>query len=225
MKPAAGSPSTAAVRLVAYSDYLCPWCFNASVRLRRLEREFAGDVAVEWRAFLLRPRPRSSDGAGDGGRALEKFVRYTQSWLRPAAEPDAGRFRVWETTEGPPAWSMPPHVIAKAAARLGADARARVHDRLLEAYFAENRDITTDANLSAIWRDAELPADALPDTADESLVAEVWDEYRAAIERGITGVPAVRLAGEDPYLVGAQPYELYERWVTRKLEAGARGVG
>ena len=29
-------------------------------------------------------------------------------------------------------------------------------------------------------------------------------------------------AGEDPYLIGAQPYELYERWVTRQLEA-ARG--
>lgn len=205
------------VTLVAYSDYLCPWCFNASVRLRRLEAEFAGAVTVEWRSFLLRARPRTDDG--DPDRALEKFMRYTQSWLRPAAEPDAGRFRVWETSEGPPSWSVPPHVVAKAAARQGDDAFGRVHERLLAAYFSENRDITSTANLAAIWSDAGLAAEALPDPGDPALVEEVWNEYRAAVERGITGVPSVRVAGEDPYLVGAQPYELYERWVTRRLEA------
>ena len=26
-----------AVRLVAFSDYLCPWCYNGSLRLERLE--------------------------------------------------------------------------------------------------------------------------------------------------------------------------------------------
>jgi len=210
-----------AVTLVAYSDYLCPWCFNASVRLRRLEREFAGDVEVEWRSYLLRARPRSAEG--DSARTLEKFVRYTQSWLRPASEPDAGEFRVWETTEGPPSWSVPPHVVAKAAARHGREAFGRVHERLLEAYFSENRDITSHANLAAIWSEAGLPAADLPAADDQSLMAEVWEEYRAAIDRGITGVPAVHVAGEDPYLVGAQPYELYQRWVHRQLEAASGG--
>jgi predicted DsbA family dithiol-disulfide isomerase len=210
----------ARVTLVAYSDYLCPWCFNASVRLRRLEREFAGDVEVEWRAYLLRPRPRSE--GDDAGRALEKFMRYTQSWLRPAAEPDSGVFRVWETSEGPPSWSLPPQVIARAAARFGRDAFGSVHERLLEAYFSENRDITNRENLAAIWADAGLESEDLPDPGEPGLVEQVWGEYRAAIERGITGVPAVHVAGQDPYVIGAQPYELYERWVTRQLEA-ARG--
>lgn len=207
------------VTLVAYSDYLCPWCYNASVRLRRLEREFEGDVVVEWRSYLLRARPRSEEG--DAARTLEKFVRYTQSWLRPAAEPDAGGFRVWETTEGPPSWSMPPHVVAKAAARHGRGAFGRVHERLLEAYFLENRDITTAANLAAIWSEAGLPAADLPAQDDEPLMDEVLREHRAAIDRGITGVPAVHVAGEDPYLIGAQPYELYQRWATRQLEAAS----
>jgi predicted DsbA family dithiol-disulfide isomerase len=205
------------VRLVVHSDYLCPWCYNASVRLRRLEREFDGEVEVEWRAYLLRPRPRAE--TGDADRTLEKFVRYTQSWMRAAAEPEAGRFRVWETTEGPPSWSMPPHVVAKAAARHGRAAFGRVHERLLDAYFGENRDITAAENVAAIWADADLPADELPKSDDEALVAAVWGEYREAVERGMTGVPAVHVAGQDPFLIGAQPYELYERWVTRQLEA------
>ena len=61
------------------SDVICPWCYVGGVRLRTLERE--GAVRLEWRSFLLRPRP-------DPERTLEKFRAYTQSWRRPAAEPD-----------------------------------------------------------------------------------------------------------------------------------------
>ena len=52
------------VNLIVYSDYLCPWCYNAAVRLRRLEGELGADLHLEWRSFLLRPRP-------DPGRTLE----------------------------------------------------------------------------------------------------------------------------------------------------------
>ena len=34
----------------------------------------------------------------------------------------------------------------------------------------------------------------------------------------MTGVPAVRLVGNDAVIVGAHPFELYQRWVTRTLE-------
>ena len=81
------------VRLEVFSDYLCPWCHLASHRLALLERELPGALELTWRSYLLRPQP-------EPGRDLLKFVRYTQSWLRPAAEPDAPRFRVWESGEG-----------------------------------------------------------------------------------------------------------------------------
>ena len=93
------------------------------MRLRRIEEEFDGRVDVEWRSFLLRPRP-------DPGRTAEKFVAYTRSWLRPAAEPDSGTFRVWQGEAGPPSHSLPPHLIAKAAARIDAEAFRLIHERL-----------------------------------------------------------------------------------------------
>ena len=65
------------VRLIAWSDYLCPWCYNAAVRLQRIEEEFGDAVQVEWRSYLLRPNPVAR-------RDLERFRAYTQSWLRPA---------------------------------------------------------------------------------------------------------------------------------------------
>jgi predicted DsbA family dithiol-disulfide isomerase len=203
------------LRLVVHSDYLCPWCFNASVRLQQIEREFPGAVEIEWRAFLLRPRPRRAEE--DPVAGLERFVRYTQSWLRPAAEPDAGTFRVWETTAGPPSHSIPPQLVAKCAAGLGREAFLAIHERLLGAYFSENRDITDPEVLCEVWSEARLPAEAYAGTADPVHLERTLAEHQDALDRGMTGVPAAYLEGQDSFLMGAQPLELYRRWVTRNL--------
>jgi predicted DsbA family dithiol-disulfide isomerase len=199
---------TEPVHLIVWSDYLCPWCYNAAVRLRRLETETAGEVRVEWRSFLLRPEPGRA-------RTLEEFRHYTRSWLRPAAEPDAGTFRVWEGDAGPPSHSVPPHLVAKAAATLGDDAFHRVHDRLLHAYFAENRDVTDEETLRAVWREAGLADADFARSADPEHRRRTLAEHAEALERGISGVPAVAVAGREGAVLGAQPLDAYRHWVRR----------
>jgi predicted DsbA family dithiol-disulfide isomerase len=178
------------------------------VRLRRLEDEFEGAVIVSWRSFLLRPQP-------DPRRTLEKFRTYTQSWLRAAADPDGGTFSVWRGDAGPPSHSVPPHLAAKAAARLGSEAFARLHAALLRAYFTDNRDITDPHTLRAIWHECALPPEAFGGINDAELLRAVLAEHNEAVELGITGVPAVRVDGTDAVVVGAQPLETYRRWVRR----------
>jgi len=165
-------------------------------------------VRVEWRSFLLRPRPGSAPD-------LEKFRAYTRSWLRPAAEPDSGTFRVWEGDAGPPSHSIPPHLVAKAAAQLGDESFRRVHDQLLRAYFAENRDVTDAATLRALWREAGLPDADFQRSEDPELLRETLRQHNEAQEAGATGVPAVQLVGNPAVIVGAHPLELYQRWVER----------
>ena len=199
------------VELVAWSDYLCPWCYNAAVRLHRLEDDLDGRVHVEWRTFLLRPRP-------DPSRTLEKFRAYTQSWLRPAAEPDAAPFRVWASDEGPPSHSVPPHLVAKAAAQLGPDVFRAMHERLLHAYFAENRDITNAETLQALWREAGLPEGEFARIGDEALLRDVVEQHNEAVTIGVSGVPAVMMVGNDVPMTGAMSYDTYRKWVARRLE-------
>ncbi len=198
------------VRFRVYSDYLCPWCFNASVRLRHLEQEHAGRVELEWRSFLLRPEPHPH-------RDLERFRAYTRSWARPAAEDESGRFRTWQGDAGPPSHSVPAQLAAKAAASLGRAAFAAMHERLLEAYFAENRDVSDRDTLRVLWGEAGLPAAEFA-RIDESAHREaVLREHADALETGVTGVPAVRLAGSEAVIVGAHPSALYRRWMERAL--------
>ena len=199
------------VELIAWSDYLCPWCYNAAVRLDRLEDDLDGRVHVEWRTFLLRPHP-------DPSRTLEKFRAYTESWLRPAAEPDAAPFRVWASDEGPPSHSVPPHLVAKAAALLGPAAFRAMHERLLHAYFAENRDITKGETLQALWAEAGLPPDEFARVGDEALLREVVAQHNEAVEIGVSGVPAVMMVGNDVPMMGAMSYDTYRQWVERRLQ-------
>lgn len=197
------------IRFVVWYDYLCPWCYNGAVRLERLRDEFEGRVELDWRCFLLRPADR-------GARDPERFRAYTQSWLRPAEEADAGSFRVWESDAPPPSHSVPPHRVARAAAEQGGfDA---IHPRLLHAYFAENRDITDEDTLQTIWSEAGLPAEGFARAWQDDVLSSVLAEHDAALEDGVTGVPAVRLAGNDAIIVGAQPLELYRRWAQRALD-------
>ena len=209
------------LRFVVYSDYLCPWCYNASVRLRGLEAEYGGQVELEWRSYLLRPERRVHS---DREAALEKFRRYTESWLRPAAEEASGEFRVWSSAEGPPSHSVPAHRVAKAAGRVGPEAFRAMHDRLLSAYFGENRDISDLETLRALWQELSLPQEAFDVATESELLDEVLADHREALDCGATGVPAVRLAGNPAVIVGAHPLDLYRRWVDRSLERLAAGA-
>ena len=180
------------------------------MRLRKIEEEFGDRVQFEWRSFLLRPQP-------DPRRTLEKFRAYTQSWQRVAAEPDAPPFRVWQSDAGPPSHSVPPHLAAKAAAQLGADAFHRMHDALMRAYFTDNRDITNRDTLRALWREIALPEDAFRHVDDPQLLQETTAQYNEALEHGIDGVPAVRVPGREGALIGAQPVETFRHWINRLL--------
>jgi predicted DsbA family dithiol-disulfide isomerase len=198
------------VRLIAYSDYLCPWCYNASVRLGRLAAEDP-DVSVEWRAYLLRPYPSR-------GRDLEAFRSYTESWRRPAAEEDAGRFRTWQGNAGPPTHSVPPHLVAKAAALLGEEPFRLVHERLLRAYFEESRDISDDATLRALWDEVGLPAEGFARREDPALHRAVLAEHEEALGFGASGVPGLRAGDGDTVVTGALPMATYRRFVQRLRE-------
>ena len=201
-----------AVVFDVWSDYLCPWCNVAATRLSALEREFEGALVLRWKSYLLRPRP-------EPGRDLEKFRRYTQSWQRAADEEPAARFQVWSSDEGPPTHSVPAHLVAKAAAELGPQAFESIHERLLRAYFEESRDISRPETLAALWREASLPEAALARADEPELLRRVLAEHEEAMQLGVGGVPAVRLAGSDVAITGAQPIEGYRRWVRRSLAA------
>jgi predicted DsbA family dithiol-disulfide isomerase len=176
------------------------------VRLAKLEQEFPDTLEVVWKAFLLRPYEEP--------KPLDKFRRYTQSWLRVAEQADAARFRVWSTDEDPPSHSVPPAIAVKAAARQGRF--DRYHLALMDAYFYANRNVTALATMLDVAADCGLERERfLADLADEALARAVVADHNEAIGMGITGVPNVVVDGVLP-IPGAQDIDFYRHVVRRR---------
>ena len=200
--------------VVVYSDFLCPWCWNAATRLAAVEAELGGALALEWRSYLLRPHPRPRTP-----EALDAFRAYTQGWRRVAEDEPRAPFQPWQSDAGPPTHSVPAHLAATAAAELGEEPGRRMRTRLFRAYFAESRDISDEAVLRALWDELGLPPAGFERIHDPALAQRVRDEHEEALALGASGVPAVRVADQDFVLVGAQPEAIYQRWFTRQLGA------
>ena len=135
--------------------------------------------------------------------------------MQPAAERDAGSFQVWQGGAGPPTHSVPPHLAAKAAAQFGEEPFERMHEGLLRAYFSESRDITHEDTLRELWEVAGLAPEEFARVADPEILRRVLAQHQEAIERGVTGVPTVVLEGNGALVMGAQPLEVYRRWIQR----------
>ncbi|MGQ0824442.1 MAG: DsbA family oxidoreductase [Actinomycetota bacterium] len=201
---------TAPVAFTIWSDFLCPWCYVAALRIHEVQRAVGDILRVEWRSFLLRPQPED--------RPLDRFRRYTESWARPAdAEPRA-QFRVWEGDARPPTHSLPPAIAGKAAATFGLDTFDRFHVALMRAYFAENRTISDRAVILDVAAGVGLDSGALAirlDADSDELMAAVVADQEDALSRGIAAVPTVVIDDED-VVTGALPTEAYSRIVDRR---------
>jgi predicted DsbA family dithiol-disulfide isomerase len=177
------------------------------VCLEHVQQDVRDEVHLElvWKSFLLRPRPEP--------RTIDKFRRYTESWMRPAGQADAGEFRVWATDEDPPSHSIPPAIAVKASERQGAF--DRYHRALMHAYFARNLNVTSMDTMMLVASECDLDvATFARDLGDPALLEKVIGEHNEAVELGITGVPCVVLEGGFQ-LPGAQERAVYKRIIQR----------
>jgi predicted DsbA family dithiol-disulfide isomerase len=198
------------VEFTVWSDVLCPWCYNASVCLGRVQEDLRGEIDLDlrWKSYLLRPCPEP--------KPMDRFRRYTESWRKPAGQPDAGEFRVWASDEPPPSHSIPPAVAVKASARQ--DAFDRYHHALMEAYFSRNLDVTARHNILAVAGECGLDVARFEADLDDPALAErVVADHNEAVELGISGVPCV-VVGEGFAMPGSQDRAVYAN-VARRLAA------
>ena len=203
------------VRLDVFSDYLCPWCYNAAVRLRELEQAYGDQVEVHWRAFPLIP------GEQPDRRVTQKT---REGWQRIAAEEPRACF-VPPALDGPlPASSIPAQTAAKCAERQGPHAFERFHERLFTALCRDGLDIARPEILRTLAREAGLDlARFEADYTGEAYESVLTDCAEGAAWFGVSGLPTVIL-NETLSLVGAVPVERYRLLIDWILAGEPGGV-
>jgi predicted DsbA family dithiol-disulfide isomerase len=155
---------------------------------------------------LLRPQPEQ--------RSLAEFIEYTKSWERPAGlEPKAEFNSPWSGSSAPPSHSLPAAIAGKTAATFGQEAWRRYHNKLLRAYFIENRDVSSSGVLLEVANETDIDADAFEEIGmanKEDFEKQVFAEYNEAVSSGINGVPAVVI--DNRFLIsGAVEVEQYQK--------------
>lgn len=188
------------LRVLVWSDYICPFCFVGLARAHWLEREHG--ASLEWLPFDLHPEYPPE---GIPRAALEeRYGPGIDERTRQAVEAAGLEY-------GPPD-RIPRSLKALALGELARDRdlHAELHERVMRAYWSEARDIGDDDVLVELAVAAGLGEDeARAALTDEGYLARVAGSTRAAQEHGVNAVPAFVL--DDRLLVlGAQPHETFE---------------
>jgi predicted DsbA family dithiol-disulfide isomerase len=180
----------AAVPVVVFSDFTCPFCHVTEAALRRLERE--GRAAPRYAAFELHPTlaPLPAEVPADDLAAARPLAEALGLVLAPPRS-------VPRTRKA--------HEAAKLAGQKGAEAAMR--DALFAAYFAEGRDLGRIDVLVDVGRAVGLDATELKVVLDVDTFSGAVDADRALARRlGIEAVPALVVGGGAGarLVVGAQ---------------------
>lgn len=203
---------TSRVNIVVYSDYLCPWCYIAAVRLQRIVEEYGERVSVTWRSFPLL--------LGEIHESRSR-ARAAQSWRRAGEEETSICYNPWPESSPVPTSSIPAQEAAKCAALQGEQAFKRLHLLLLRAFFEQNRDISNRDVLLSLAEEAGLDRERfIPDFDSGSQREQVLADYRRGRDDPrFSGVPTA-IFNDQFALEGAVPIEMYRRAIDILLQRG-----
>lgn len=200
--------------IVAYSDYVCPWCYIGMQRIERLQQEFPVDV--EWRPFELHPEtPKTgADLTGRLGSSV-RAVAYMNNIIALAHESGIE--------------IKMPRVVANSHLALEAAEFARehggfdaMHRALFEAYFDGGCDIGDPDVLCEVAREAGVDDQGLRQALADQRYEEAIDRAtEAAREQGVLSTPTFVYEGGFQ-LVGAQDYNVFSSITSRLLARRAQ---
>jgi predicted DsbA family dithiol-disulfide isomerase len=200
-----------ALKIVMFSDYICPFCYVGFETIRRLKPEF--DFQFEWRGFQIHPDWPAEGVPADKLREMGDAASRQATWQRISAMADAVGFSM-----------KPPAVLTNSRAALAATEFAResgrdeaLEERIYRAYFNDGDNIG-DAGVVArlageVGLDAGEVADAIKSPKYEM---RLKNNSLAAHQRGVSGVPTFFI-GEYP-LVGAQSVDAMRAIIKRATE-------
>ena len=193
------------VVVVVYSDYLCPWCYVAAIRLQKLKDDYGDKINISWKSYplVLNDNPN-----------LRFSRRSIEARHRADLEEESITFRPWDHHQPYPTSSIPALLAVKCARLQGEEAFQRFHMALFKAFFTESQNISDRKILLNLAEKAELDSERFgSNLAQNSQEKEVLVEYEEAQSKHAgQGIPLAIIGDRYP-LVGAVPISMYRRAV------------
>src|SRR6267154_1490057 len=141
-----------ALKIVMFSDYICPFCYIGFETVRRLKPEFNFDL--EWRGFQIHPDWPAEGLAADQSRVGGDSDSRRALWERISTMAETVGFSM-----------RPPAVLTNSRAALAATEFAResgrdeaLEERIYRAYFNDGENIGAAGVVARLAREVGLDA-------------------------------------------------------------------
>ncbi|WP_227132998.1 DsbA family oxidoreductase [Halorubellus salinus] len=203
----------AATVLTVYSDYVCPFCYLGRESLRRYQATRDDPLEIDWQPFDLRSGQRGPDGeidhSVDTGKDDEYFEQAKENVRRLQEQYDVEMNLDLATDVD----SLDAQVASYyVKGHYDYETWLTFDEALLAALWQDGRDIGDESVLVDLAADADVDPDEVRAALDDdALRAELDEQFRAAQQAGVTGVPTFAYDGYAAR--GAVPPEHIERLV------------
>ncbi len=200
-----------ALKIVMFSDYICPFCYVGFETIRKLKPEF--DFQIEWRGFQIHPDWPAAGIPVEKMRGPGDAESRQALWKRISAMAEATGFSM-----------KPPTMLTNSRAALAATEFAResgrdelLEERIYRAYFNEGENIGDAGVVARLAAEAGLDAGEVAEAIKSpKYEMRLKNNSLAAHQRGVSGVPTFFI-GEFP-LVGAQNLDAMRAILKRATE-------
>ena len=200
-------------QITVYSDYVCPFCYLGRHSLQQYQETREEELEIDWHPFDLRSQKRNPDGSidfsVDDGKDDEYYEQAKEN-VRRLQE----KYDVEMTLDIATDIDSLPAQIASYYVKQHYDSETWLDFdvAVFESLWKEGKDIGDEELLVELAEDAGVAGDEIRSALDdETLRAEVREQFTEAQQSGVTGVPT--FAYEGYAARGAVPPEQLERLV------------
>ena len=196
------------LKVIVYSDYICPFCYIGFHRIEKLKKEY--NLDVEWEGFELHPETPKEGFKMENISFPRDYLEMAMANVKRLADEDGLTLKYSRTLPN----SQTALFISEFARTKGKF--DEFHKLVFDAYWIEGKDIGDLFLLIELAESVGLNKDEImayikSDEPVNRLKKNMFELGR----RGINGVPTFLIG--DQFVIGAQPYEVFEQVIKNEL--------
>lgn len=196
------------LKVIVYSDYICPFCYIGYHRITHLKEKY--NLDVEWEGFELHPETPKEGFKMESISFPRDYLEMVMANVKRLADEEGLTLKFTKTL---PNSQISLYVSEFARTKGKFD---EFHKLVFEAYWIEGKDIGDLSLLIELAESVGLNKEGLiayikSDEPVNRLRKNMFELGR----RGINGVPTFLIGNQ--FVIGVQPYEVFENVINNEL--------
>jgi len=197
------------LKIVVFSDYICPFCYIGFYRVEQLKENY--NIEIEWRPFEIHPETPKAGTELNNLPFPKEYLDMMKANIKKLADDVGISLKLSDKLPN-----------SRLALYLSEFARKKgkfeeFHKLVFDSYWKEGKDIGDQTLLLALAESVGLNKKEILDYINsEEPKSELKKALKDLRQYGINGVPTFIIG--DKIVVGAQPYDVFKNVIENTLQ-------